>query len=303
VIVTVTPNPAVDLTYQVGRLVRGASHRVTRVLERAGGKGLNVARVLHALGEAATVVAPLGGPAGEWVARALAAEGLVVRPVPVAGETRRTVTVLDGEATVLNEPGPRLPPSDWQALLDAVETSVGGGASALVISGSVPPGAPADLYPRLVEMAGRVGVPAIVDTGGPALLAAAEAGPAVVKPNAEELAAATGEPDLLDGARGLLARGAQRVVVSLGSAGMLAVSAGDAWRVRGVPGVHGNPTGAGDATVAALALAVTEGCRWPEPLLRATALGAAAVLAGAAGEVDLAAYRAFLPALSAEEIR
>ncbi|TDC51654.1 1-phosphofructokinase [Jiangella ureilytica] len=307
-VVCVTPNPAVDVTYRVGSLVPGASHRVSDPVERPGGKGVNVARVLHALGVPAVVVAPLGGPAGAGLAEALRAGGHAVRPVPVAAETRRTVTVVDdaGAATAFNEPGRALSADEWPAVVAAVTEELAD-AVALVVSGSLPAGAPDDLLPRLVAAARAAGVPAVADTSGPALLSVAGSGPALVKPNADELAEALPGDDGVSGAAGrLLALGARRVVVSLGADGLLGLggSGGDGavWRVAGVPGVSGNPTGAGDATVAALVRGLVAGTPWPEVLADAAALGAAAVLAAAAGEVDLAAYERFLPTLHAERV-
>ncbi|SDU44620.1 1-phosphofructokinase family hexose kinase [Jiangella alkaliphila] len=302
-VVCVTPNPAVDVTYRVPELIPGASHRVADGLERAGGKGVNVARVLRAIGVPAVVVAPVGGPGGRWLAETLADGGLATRAVPVAAETRRTVTVVDdsGAATAFNEPGRPLTSGEWSAVVAAVTEELAG-ASALVVSGSLPEGAPDDLLPRLVAAAHAAGVPAVADTSGPALLSAAEAGPALLKPNAEELAAAV-PGDVVEAAGRLLALGAGRVVVSQGADGLLGLTGdGDTWRVAAVPGVSGNPTGAGDATVAALVRGLVTGAPWPDVLADAAALGAAAVLSAAAGEVDLAAYARFLPTLHAERV-
>lgn len=302
-IVTVTPNPALDVTYEVDALQPGHSHRVARVLERPGGKGVNVARVVRALGGTTAVVAPFGGATGEGMAGALRRDGLAVWPVPVAAETRRTVTVVaGGEATALNEPGRALSGAEWAALEAAAGNALDG-AGALVVSGSTPPDTPGDLHQRLIEQARRRGVPVVVDTSGPALLSAAEAAPDLVKPNIDEVRAATGAHDVAVAARMLLERGARRVVVSLGADGIVGFDgpgAHDAWRVAAVPDVAGNPTGAGDAVVAALSVGLIAGVPWPDVLARATALGAAAVLAQAAGEVDLAAYERFLPTLTAE---
>ncbi len=295
-VVTVTPNPALDITYEVDTLTLGQSHRVTRVLDRAGGKGINVARVVRALGGTATVVAPFGGDTGQSMTRTLRHDGFEVCPVPVAAETRRTVTVVSGgEATVLNEPGRALGPDEWEAVLNAAARATDA-AVAVAVSGSMPSGAPDDLHTRLIEQTRAAGVPVVVDTSGRALLSAAEAGPDLLKPNVDELRETTGTDDVEAGARALLSRGALRVVVSLGADGIAAFSGDEAWRVRPVPGIIGNPTGAGDAVVAALCQGIAAGVEWPGVLTRAAALGAAAVLADAAGEVDLAAYERFLTA-------
>lgn len=309
-IVTVTPNPAVDVTYTVDALVPGGSHRVRDVVERAGGKGLNVARVLQALGEPVVSVAPLGGSGGELIRAELARAELPLRAVPIAGSTRRTVAVTtagtshartaQASATLFNEPGPRLSAAECADLERAVAAALTG-ARVLVVSGSAPPGVP-ELYANLVEAARRAGVAVIVDTSGPGLLTAADAGASLVKPNAEELRETTGRPDVVAAADELVRRGAGRVVVSLGADGLLGVAPEGRWRVPGVPDVRGNPTGAGDAVVAVLAAGIAHGTPWPDALVRAAAIGAAAVLAPVAGAVDLAAFHRFLPDLAAEEL-
>jgi tagatose 6-phosphate kinase len=108
-ILTVTLNPAWDVTYRVPELTRHGSHRVASALQRPGGKGLNVARVLHALGEPVTATGLLGGATGALVADALEVpHGFAA----IAGETRRTVTVVDTDATIFNEPGPEVRPDE-----------------------------------------------------------------------------------------------------------------------------------------------------------------------------------------------
>ena len=100
-------NPAIDLTYRVGPVGAREAHRVLDVRRRAGGKAVNVARGVQALGVAVTTLLPLGGPEGADVEAELAAAGVPVAPVSVEGRTRHTVTVVDagGEASAFNEPG------------------------------------------------------------------------------------------------------------------------------------------------------------------------------------------------------
>jgi fructose-1-phosphate kinase PfkB-like protein len=150
---------------------------------------------------------------------------------------------------VLNETGVALSPAETVALLAAAR---GVRSGVLVVSGSLPPGFPAD---ALADLGGD---PLIVDTTGPALLTACRAGATFVKPNRAELAATTGTDDLLAGARTLLAEGADTVVVSDGERGLVAVTADRVLRARPDRIVAGNPTGAGDAVVAALAAAVPD---------------------------------------------
>ena len=116
VIVTVCLNPAIDVTYRVPELSVGRSHRVREVHTRAGGKGINVARVLHQLAEPVTIAGLCGGTTGAEIAADLQRSGLRAVLTPISGQSRRTVTVVDArEATVLNEPGPQVSAAEWAA--------------------------------------------------------------------------------------------------------------------------------------------------------------------------------------------
>ncbi|MEU7095796.1 1-phosphofructokinase family hexose kinase [Kitasatospora aureofaciens] len=292
-ILTVTLNAALDVTYRVDRLRPRGSNRVRSTAERAGGKGINVARVLHALGRETVVTGFAGGAAGETLRRDLAAARLPERLLPIAGETRRTVAVVDesaGDTTILLEPGPAVPTEDWARLLDHVDRLLTQ-ASAAVFSGSLPPGAPEDAYGRLVRLAHAHRVPAVVDADGAALRAALAAGPDLVKPNADELAAATGLADPVAAAGALVDAGAGAVVASLGPDGLIAVTPQGSWWAMPPEQLAGNPTGAGDAAVAALTLGLVDATPWPERLAEAVALSAAAVAAPLAGDFDPDVHR------------
>ncbi|MDA3642607.1 1-phosphofructokinase family hexose kinase [Saccharopolyspora indica] len=289
-IITVTPNPALDVSYRVAQLNPGRSHRVRDVHERAGGKGLNVSRVLHGQGIRTLVVAPVGGAHGDAIREDLDAAGIEHLLLPVPGPTRRTIAVVaeedtSGEATLFNEPGSHLGEADWQRFRALLTTRLAG-APVLVCSGSLPPGCGADSYAELVGDARSRSVPAIVDATGPALLAAAEAGADLVKPNAVELRETTGQDDPVTGARQLRDRGAAAVIVSLGPDGLLAVTGEGSWRAAPPFAVSGNPTGAGDAAVAALAAGIAGQQDWPERLRNAVAWSAAAAAAPVAGTLD-----------------
>lgn len=296
-IITVTPNPAIDMTYTVQGITEGSSHRVPTPLSRAGGKGINVARVTHQLGYPVLAIAPTGGAAGQTLAAELWTSGVPHALVGVAAETRRSIALVDtvaGETSIFNEEGQALLPDDWRSLRIAVVEAVSGNrnlqASVLVGSGSLPPGAPADFYPELVRLAHDAGIPAIIDTSGLGIIAAAKAGADILKPNHHELAEATGETSLEAAALALIDMGARTVLVSAGADGMLAfdhAAPGGYWSARLPEALSGNPTGAGDAGVAAAAVALAEGITEPREILcRATAWSAAAVLMPAAGEIS-----------------
>ncbi|MET9715844.1 1-phosphofructokinase family hexose kinase [Streptomyces rochei] len=296
-ILTVTLNTALDITYRVPGLRPHASHRVTEVTERPGGKGLNVARVLAALGHPVTVTGFAGGSTGATVRASLAGvPGVVDALAPVAGATRRTVAVVDertGDTTQLNEPGPVVAPAEWNAFQEAYEGLLAG-AAAVALCGSLPPGVPVGAYAGLVRTARAAGVPVLLDTSGEPLRRGVAARPDLIKPNADELAELTGSHEPLRATQAARRRGARSVVASLGAAGLLAETPEGRWRAAPPAQVRGNPTGAGDSAVAGLLSGLVEHLPWPDRLARAVALSAATVLSPVAGEFDRAAYEELL---------
>jgi tagatose 6-phosphate kinase len=300
VIVTVTLNAALDVTYRVQRLRPHTTHRVSDTAERPGGKGINVARVLAALGHPAVATGFAGGPTGELLRAGLQdVQGVVDALVPIAGSTRRTVGVVDdttGDATLFNEPGPTVTSREWELFLARYRTLLPE-AAAVALCGSVPPGLPVGCYATLVREARTAGVTVLLDSSGEALRRGLAARPHLVKPNSAELRALTGSTEPLAAAHDVRRRGARAMAASLGADGLLAVTEDSTvWRAR-LPGppLVGNPTGAGDAAVAALLSGLVEGLDWPARLARAVALSAATVRAPAAGEFDAAAYAELLP--------
>lgn len=294
-LLTVTPNPAIDVTYTVPRQAVGETLRVTDVQRRAGGKGLNVARVIRALGRDAATVQPLGGDTGRWIADELLAAGLPVIPCAVSGRSRTTVAVVDGIAhpTLYAEPGAALTRAEWSDVTDTVAAACRPGDWAIV-AGSFPPGSSADDLTRLVHAAHRSGARVAVDTSGPLLVAAADAGADLVKANEAEIAEATGT-SRIEAGMDALARGGATVMMSRGAQGaLLREPSGAVLRRSAVEGIAGNPTGAGDAATAGLVMALAEGHDGTTALAWAALCGAAAVLAPVAGEID----PALIPALA-----
>ena len=291
-ILVVCPNPALDVTYTVERLVPGESHLVRTFVERAGGKGVNVVRVLAQLRATVTVTGFLGGARGARLHDELAGCALAQRWVDVREQSRRTVTVVDPHgATVMREPGPQIAPADWDALVERVRT-LGPGTDVAVLAGSLPPGAPADGYATLVSVLDALDVPAVLDATGSALAAALPARPFLVKPNAAEAAEIVGAAG--DPVATLLVDGARNAVVSDGAAGVTAAVAGRRYRAV-PPALAGNPTGGGDALAAGLAAGIAAGAPAEALLRRAVALAASAVTLPHAGEVDRALAEQLCP--------
>ena len=210
-LVCVSVNAAIDKTAAVERLVPGEIHRPDLLTVLPGGKALNVARAARTLGLDACVVAVLGGHAGDWMEEALATRGIRTRAVRVAGETRTCLSVLDrssGALTELYEAGLTLDPDGWAAVEAAVRSELRDDpeGTLVVVSGSMPPGSPADGCARLAALAAGAGARAAVDVDGAHLAAALAAAPWLVKVNAREAGAATGSRPRTSRARGWLQR-------------------------------------------------------------------------------------------------
>ncbi|MEV5933885.1 1-phosphofructokinase family hexose kinase [Streptomyces sp. NPDC093250] len=300
-ILTVTLNTALDITYRIPSLRAGGSHRVSAVTERPGGKGVNVARVLAALGHEVTVTGFSGGTTGRTLRdRLTEVPRLTDALVPVSGTTRRTVAVVDersGTTTQLNEPGPDITHAEWSAFQEVYEDLLAS-ASAVALCGSLPPGVPVGAYAGLIRTARAAGVPALLDTSGAALRRGVAGRPDILKPNADELAELTGSHEPLRATQDARRRGAGTVVASLGADGLLAATPDARWRAAPPARLHGNPAGAGDSAVAGILSALVEHEPWPARLSRAVALSAATVLSPAAGEFDRTAYEDLLPGIT-----
>lgn len=287
-ILTITPNPAMDMTYEVRSMRPGEVHRVVRVHRRAGGKGINVSRVLRQMGVPTRAITTAGGTTGMALLDDLAASGIPHEVVHVPATTRLTMTVTvtggDARPTAFNEPG-EPPGAESLAELARVTRDHLGEASVLVCSGSLPAGTPPTFYAELVGLAHERGVPAIVDASGAALLHAVRAGADVVKPNLEELRAVSEHSDPLTAIHDLQQLGSSTVVASLGADGLLAVVGEDAYSARLPYALSGNATGGGDAAVAALAHGFEANMPWPERLRMAVAWSAGTVAHATAGSV------------------
>lgn len=303
-ILTVTLNTALDITYRVRSLRPHTTHRVSEVIERPGGKGLNVARVLAALGHEVTVTGFAGGGTGRIVQERLAATpGVNDALVPIGGATRRTIAVVDertGDTTQLNEPGPAITSPEWSAFQDAYEDLLAP-ASAVALCGSLPPGVPVGAYAGLIRAARTAGIPVLLDTSGEPLRRGVAARPDVVKPNSDELAELTGSHEPLRGAQAARRRGAHAVVASLGAEGLLAATPDGTWRATPPGRARGNPTGAGDSVTAGLLAGLVERRPWPERLAQAVALATATVRAPVAGEFDRVTYEELLERVAVTE--
>jgi 1-phosphofructokinase len=279
-ILTVTPNPSLDRTYEVQALKRGEVIRAETERMDPGGKGVNVSRAVAAAGRRTVAVLPLGGAPGALVAELLDAQGIEVAPVPIAGATRSNIALAesDGVLTKINAPGPELTAAEQELLLETVREQ-SRDADWIACCGSLPRGLAPSWYADAVTRAHAGGARIALDTSGRALLEALRARPDVVKPNAEELAGAVGRPlatvgDAVKAAEELRERGARAVLASLGADGQLLVDDAGTWFGSArVDAVRSN-VGAGDSSLAGFLIAGGSG---PDALASAIAHGAAAV--------------------------
>jgi len=283
-------NLALDITYISEHFAVGEANRVGRVHAQAGGKAVNVARLLQQAGHEVMITGFAGGLVGEEIVRQLDEWAVPHSLVPCAAQSRRTVSafsVQDAAVTAYNESGPPIAAAEWELFADGFGTLLHG-ARLAVLSGSLPAGLPPDAYRTLADLAAAAGCEVFVDTHAAPMLAAVAAKPALVKPNEHELAEAAGLtvpiplPAAVQAARGLLADGAQAVVVTLGPRGLLGVLPGMSLLAKPPP-QRGNPVGAGDAAFAALVEGHLAGQPWPDRLRRAAAMSAAAVRQPVAG--------------------
>ncbi len=279
-IVTLTLNPSLDRTIEIARLTRGAMTRATATRLDPGGKGVNVSRALAAHRVPTRAVVPLGGSEGDQLTGLLRVEGIDVCAVPVTGHTRSNVSLVepDGTVTKINEPGGSLLAEDLERIVAATLTAAVG-ADWVVASGSLPPGVPDTFYGRLGTRLAELGVRFAVDTSGPALAGALGCGPALVKPNRDELAESVGfridtVGDAVRAAEAMRAAGAEAVLASLGADGAVLVDR-QGMRYGESPVDRGrSAVGAGDAMLAGYLAA---GIRGGDVLVEALSWGAAAV--------------------------
>lgn len=296
-LVCVAPNAAVDKIAAVDALTPGEIHRPQILSVVAGGKALNVGRAAAALGMRVLAVPVLAGHAGAWMADHLADDGMESRPVWVAGETRECLSVLDrstGRLTEFYEAGPSITEQDWAAVEAAIAVAVAEdpAGTLVVVSGSLPVGAPADAHARAMRVAREGGARAVVDVGGAALAGALTERPWLAKVNALEASQATGLPvgglpEACAMARALREAGAAMALVSLGVDGAVLVDAvGRGWRIGPPPEVGAFPVGSGDSLMGGFAAALADGHPVPEAARRGAAAAAANALHPGQGCLD-----------------
>jgi 1-phosphofructokinase family hexose kinase len=307
-ILTVTPNPAVDQTMWLEQISLGAVNRVAEAQLDPAGKGINVSRVAHRLGCPTLAFGFLAGEAGEIIERLLDEEEVLHYFVRVPGQTRLNVTFMEasGRATSLYGPGPSVR-EEHLAELQKIVCSWLQSARVLVLAGSLPPGAPASTYASYISAARTCGVPVLLDADGETLRQGIAAGPDLIKPNLAEAERLLGR-ELRDlaavekGARELSLRGIPTVVLSMRDQGAICAQGERVWRVIPPTVKRRSTVGSGDSMVAGLAVTLARGGDILEGLRVGAAAGAATAAApgtllGTAAEIE-----AFLPEVRIEPL-
>lgn len=285
-IVTVTPNPVLDRTLTVPRILFDEVMRATEVRLDWGGKGFNVSRALKALGVESTAMGFIGGATGLMLERGLQELGIATEFVHIVGETRSNIIVREAQSAryiKVNEAGPTVQADEVQRFLEQAAGRARQG-DIWVLAGSLPPGVPADFYARLIALLREQEARTFLDTSGEPLRLGCAARPTLVKPNALEAAQVTGrgitsQAEAFDAVARLLDLGIKLVALSLGGDGLLLASSEEAVWARPPAVSVRNPTGAGDALLAGIIWALGQGlaledvARWGVAAGTASAMG------------------------------
>ncbi len=305
-ITTICLNPAFDKTVTVEELRLGEVNRILHVREDLGGKGINVAAVAHRLGLEVQCLGCMGEAGAQPLRDKMAEEGIAFDFMTVPGSIRTNLKVISqkGQAvTELNEPGCPMTLEHLDAFMQMVRRK--GAGSYAVLTGSLPPGCPAETYREIIHA--FKDVPCILDAEGNRLLLGLAANPLLVKPNLSELEATLGTSlrtlrAIRDAAYVLLKKGAQSVIVSMGKMGALFT---DGKRTLYSPALTVkamSTVGAGDAMVGGVLLGLEKGAPLAEAFRSGMAAGAASVMTEGTQPIRIADYQALLPKVAVQEV-
>lgn len=252
-IYTVTLNPSIDYLVEVESFQMGKVNRTSYDAKFPGGKGINVSRVLKRLGNSTTALGFIGGQTGEFVKRFLRQEEIFTDFTEIAGDTRINIKLKTGLETEINSQGPVISKGNYQQLFSQIEQL--NNNDILILSGSIPPSVPSDVYEAMARTCSDNGIKVVVDTSGKELLNVLPHRPFLIKPNHHELGELfSTEISTIDDAREygakLVEAGAQNVIVSMAGQGAVLCSGGESYSANVPKGNVINSVGAGDSMVA-----------------------------------------------------
>ncbi len=280
-ITTVTLNPAIDKTITTSRLLTGQVNRSESVKNIAGGKGINVTKVLRQYGNPVCALGFLGGYTGRFIEEYVKGLGAESAFTEIAGETRTSTNVLsqDGYVTEILEPGPVIGEEEKERFLQTYKEKIAG-SEFVVLSGSAPKGLPADIYAQLIALADEQKIRTVLDTSGELLVEGVKTKPFLIKPNSKELEYLTGRRlrelrEIKEAALQLVAEGIAHVLVSMGEKGMLYAAEGRCLFAKAPKVKALNTVGSGDSAVAAAVMALQQGASMEDTLRLCVAISAA----------------------------
>lgn len=304
-IVVLSMNTALDRVLLVPGFVPGGVNRTQHSAVFAGGKALNVARVVRELGEPVRVVGTLGSQAAPPVLASCRRLGIDARFIPTAAESRTCVIVVDpvsGQQTVVNEPGHAVLAAEVDAVSTRLDGSIARG-DLLCLAGSLPPGVPDDFYAGVVRQMRERGVRVLIDASGEAFRLALRVRPWAAAPNAAEAAAALGLDAVPEVLAPALARQVEHAIVTLAEEGSMYAHRNSLWRVA-TPAVRTvNAVASGDAFVAGFLVGMTRGLPEHTALRLATACGAANAARFEPGIGEVAVVERLAAEVSIEPVR
>lgn len=280
-IATVTLNPAIDKTAKAARMIPGQVNRMDSITNIAGGKGVNVTKILRQYEYEVTALGFLGGYTGRFIKEQLAGMGVECRFTEIGQDTRCNLNVIseDGYVTELLEPGPVISKEELEAFYSEYQEILGK-CELVILSGSIPKGVPENVYAVLTKMADKAGVKVLLDSSGEALKAGISAKPFMVKPNLKELEGLIGKKindreEILTVADSFVKHGISHVMVSMGSKGLLYVHENEALYAKAPLVKAVNTVACGDSVVASFAMSLMKGDSMEQCLKRAVAISAA----------------------------
>lgn len=308
-IVTVTMNPAVDKTAEVDSLERGGLNRLRNVVSDAGGKGINVSKMIAALGGDSLATGFIGGGSGAALRETLDKMGIRHDFVEVASVTRTNLKIVenDGHVTELNEPGVQVTDGELKELLTKLN-NLASPETLFVFSGSIPAGMGTDIYQRCITLVKQKGARAFLDADGEAFRLGLEAKPYFVKPNREELQKhfsihyRADTPELVRLCRMLMSQGVEQIALSLGAEGALFLKGDSVVRIPGLRVKAHSTVGAGDSMVGALAYACDSGMDYERGLALSVAASAGAVTTIGTKAPERAAVEKLLEQVQIEQL-
>ena len=284
-IITVTLNPALDKTIEIDDFKINSVNRIVSTRVDAGGKGINVSKVIKELKNKSVALGFLGGNSGNQIKNYLDDINVDNSFLPLKGETRTNTKIFDkvnNTHTDINESGPGLSEEDIinikKKIMEYCKED-----SLVVLSGSVPSGVSSSIYGDIIKEVKNKGGKVILDAEGDLLMQGIKAGPYLVKPNVEELEKAFGieiknENELIETAKKVLEYGVKYVVISQGSEGSIFITGDKIAKVKGIKVEVKSTVGAGDSMVAALAIASEMNYSFEEAMKLACATSTANVM-------------------------